>query len=413
MILTYIFYFYQLISIKKEFGVSKTSIIFATVASIPYGKMIYVPIFSNAANGKLSYLLVIVTVLIVFRKNILKDSVFIFSFLFLYLGALYYGNPVSQDLRGLEGLNTLYRVTIFLLFFLFTLSIIYYTDIKKIRKLAFVYIQGTLFTTIVGLVMFYMIFQGLVSENDLKIFIVAGDIHIVGNFFRFNPGSNVNEFSQILVYAIILLFYFESKLMFNIILFHLALLMTLTRFSWIGYLIALFGFNIKKAVIFIFILVVSILCIYMLVDDNIRLIIESRFALDMGASGDDRIGKFLYVYESLSNNIFRLLFGYGFSTNLYVHSVYLQLLYEIGIIGLLIISMLLYKYFFRYINNRYSLAIFIFIIVESIAHHILYLSETWFAIAMMVLISKKIKYDKLVIDNNKYLLEKNKILCKI
>jgi len=274
--------------------------------------------------------------------------------------------------------------------------------VELITVAARYFVVGTLLASIVGVIIFIGVWTGSLSVVDLAP--ISVDSHFIEgqvDFYRFNPGANVNEFSMILAFAIFLLFFVKWKLrivLAIVLFFSICQLAALTRSSWIGIVLGLtfgiiFGSKHRRhvyAIIAAYTMVILVIIALYNLSDDLRYLIETRLALDIGVSGEERLEKFSYVISRLNENSLRLLFGYGWSTNLYVHSVYFQLLYEIGLVGTLLFSSLL-AYLFRGLltipsggAKVASISAVIFIAVSASMQHILYHVQTWFMLGFVV-----------------------------
>jgi hypothetical protein len=182
---------------------------------------------------------------------------------------------------------------------------------------------------------------------------------------------------------------------------------TLTRASWLALLFSfLVLFFLKKHSlnkIIVGSLTLVCLCVmsYILIisDPLLRDLFVSRTSFDIGVSGYERLEKFNYVFSRLGASEFRLFFGYGWSTNLYVHNVYLQLLYEVGLLGLFVFCS-----YFLYLYNRvlkittqrfkeFSISTLVFIAVSAGAHHTFYHVQNWFMIALVIVTTNNYLYN--------------------
>jgi len=275
------------------------------------------------------------------------------------------------------------------------------------------FVVGTLAACIIGVVIFFGIWFGSLSVDDLAP--ISVDSHVIeneGSFYRFNPGANVNEFSMIIAFSLFLLVFVKWRtwiiIAISLFLF-LCELAALTRSSWIGIALGLtiavfLGSNNRKHVytlIAAYSISLFVIFIAYYSFSDISNLIDTRLALEIGVSGDERIIKFNYVIDRLSNETFRMLFGFGWATNLYVHSVLFQLLYEIGVVGTLIFFAIV-AYFLRGLfatpAGTYKVATIsaiIFIFVSAMMQHTLYHTQTWFIIGIVsgyITISKRPNY---------------------
>lgn len=395
---------------RLNLDIFEKSLLFS-VALIPLGKLVYMPI-SGFSGLKFSFLFATLTALFwVLFRGVRKDQLILLVPLIIPLLSilyienhdwiLFYQLNESQKESSLVRLIT---ITILLVY-----SAVVYSALVENKKLIGLFseyfILGTIVATYIGVFIAFFVYQGVFTEIDLDP--ISAGVHIVNisgiPFYRFNPGANVNEFSMILAFAIFLIPFTDftkNKKFILVLIFLLFEFATLTRASWLALMIALsislFLIPNSKIIVrsmlslFVFLLIFVVLVI---LSDEVRYLVESRLSLDIGASGHERLEKFEYVFNRVSESIFRLLFGFGWATNMYVHNIYLQLLYEIGIVGLtaFIISILFnlrHLFFIKKSLLKASLfSMVIFISIVSFMHHNLYHIQTWFILGFVAAVA--------------------------
>jgi O-antigen ligase len=179
-----------------------------------------------------------------------------------------------------------------------------------------------------------------------------------------------------------------------------ALFFSLTRAAWLAYGGALIAMAIvsKQGRKFMMLAVLAFAALVFMVyqlGGNFANIVVSRFALEGGASGSERLDKVADAFISNGASFLQITVGHGWATNLYLHSVPLQLIYEIGVVGFLIISGVMFwamfKLFLRARRNvPGALPILGCLMAFSICsgfHHTLYHMQTWFIVGLTLYIA--------------------------
>jgi hypothetical protein len=265
---------------------------------------------------------------------------------------------------------------------------------KGFRTIAVVYTDALLFATLVGYVITVLVFVGRLTVEDLLP--ISADTHLVDIVYRFNPGANVNEFGMLLGYGIMFVLWLDwpgwrKKLYLT--LFILAEFLTLTRACWIGVSIGLIVYvlmvarnKVRNLVAIAAVLLVIVALISL--DPDVSKIMISRTVMDIGASGAERLDKYALAYDEVMSSPWRLLFGFGWSTNLYIHSVPLQLLYETGLIGflgyVLIGAVAFKKYLWALPSSDKSLMVplMTMMFIFGSVHHTIYHMQSWLIIGL-------------------------------
>ena len=410
-----IIFLFAILLARKDLPFQDKLLLFS-VSLIPLGKLIYLPI-PGFYGLKVPFLVTSLVSLYWIARHKLKVNIAI-----LFVPAIFAGMSLAwledpswlflyayRERAGITGLtgtteSVLLRVVSFVLLLLYCSSVYSCLRQRPLNTYVFAryFIYGTLASSFVGSIFFTQVWQGNFSVEDLAP--ISVDSHIVGNFYRFNPGANVNEFSMILAFAMILLAfsrfsYFKTRLF--LLIFVLCEFATLTRGSWIALIVAyLVGqlFNRKSSTMLVRGSALAVFLMVMLAflysfSPEMQQIIESRTALELGASGEERIEKFSYVFDRVVDSPFRLLFGYGWATNLYVHSVYLQVLYEIGLVGLIVFLSSIMLFLRNVINMAVGphkaalVGVCVFIAVVAATQHNLYHTQTWLMIGFAAAVS--------------------------
>lgn len=412
--------FLYLICFKDNKRSISENVILYSIAIIPLGKLIYLPI-PGYMGLKFTFLVAaisssiwVVTEKLNYRALILLTllCVPVFSITWLdnpdWLISYAYIEKAGFDAGFETGTkeSVLLRLIAFAILVFYCISIV--TAMIRNHELIVVasryFVLGTIVASAIGFFIFLGVFNNLFSVEDLLP--ISVDVHIIEgekNFYRFNPGSNVNEFSMIIAFAILLLLFvsWPNKYIFLILSFFLVCeVATLTRGSWVALILGLSAGvlalgNYKKFVYRIFItftvVFLGLLFLYYFSGEFSKLM-DTRLSFEIGISGVERLEKFSHVISSVGENPFRLLFGYGWSSNLYVHNVFLQLLYEVGVIGLVVFFITIWLFLSGLFSLRpgihkfFSYAVVTFIGVSSLVHHTLYHLQTWFMLAIVFVV---------------------------
>jgi hypothetical protein len=373
-----------------------------SVAIVPLGKLIYFPL-PGFVGLKVAFLVsMLVGIIGIFYGKISSSSLTPLYIMILPIASiLWLEDPEWFFLHNFYpgqtdsvGLRLLVLASLICYFILVSEYIKRYP--KLVYGIARAFVSGTLYASSVGVVIAVGIWNGLWSAED--IFPISVDTHVAdtdgGGFYRFNPGANVNEFSMIIAFAIFLIRFAEYPRTTSSFLFCLLILFefaTLTRGSWIALLLAFFvgwlGSNrLIRNFIFMFLSSIIILGIFAALysyNDSLRYLIDSRTTFEIGASGEERLVLFKNVFDRVFESPFKLLFGYGWATNMYVHNVYLQILYELGSLGFMAMLALCFNMFYRITlvdqgsKKESMFAIVVFISVAALTHHTFYHVQTW------------------------------------
>jgi hypothetical protein len=398
-----------------------SKLILLSVTIIPLGKLIYLPvpgmmglkfqflfasliglisIVSSGINKKMLVVLLPISIALI-SILFLQD----FSHLFFYQYIELAGYDAGNYTGGRESVLFRFLSLVTLLLYMMAIFNFILINSNNAYLLARYYIYGLIAASLVGLFIFIQVWIGNISVLDLAP--ISADSHIIGNFYRFNPGANVNEFSMLIAFGILLLPFCKfTNLQFLLLLtfFILCEFAGLTRSSWISLFLALvigalFKENFFKTFIFIFISFFSVFIVFTflyLYIPEVEMLINTRLALDIGISGFERLDKFQFVFEEIKKSSLPFIFGHGWATNLYVHNVYFQLLYEVGLLGLLIFTsffILIIKDIFLIkpsIEKSCLVGIIIFIASSAFFQHTLYHVQTWLMLGFVSGMSYKI-----------------------
>jgi hypothetical protein len=406
-------YFIAHISLYKNLTIL-SKMILISVAILPLGKLIYLPIpglmglkfqfiyaslvglvwlFEKGLNRNMLIIIFPISISL-FSVFFLKDYSHVFFYRYVELAGFDAGNYTG----GMESVLFRFLSLCTLLLYMACIFSFINENPHHIYLIAKHYVYGVLYASFIGIYIFIQVWFGNISVADLAP--ISADSHLVGNFYRFNPGANVNEFSMLVAFAVFLLPFCKlsnKQILSYLFFFILCIFAGLTRSSWIGLILGTivgafyaYRFSIVAMYIFVFsmiiVLIFSILYSYV---PEIKVLIDTRLAFDIGVSGNERLEKFAFVFSEVFSSNIRLIFGFGWATNLYVHNVYLQLLYEVGLLGL-VSYVLLFIYLVKdtflldaSLQKSALIAMFVFIACSAFFQHTLYHTQTWLILAFI------------------------------
>lgn len=308
--------------------------------------------------------------------------------------------------------SLLARVISLAILVLLAVHTVYFSNRGHFRYLVRSFVDGIVAAACVGVFIFVCVYLGVIGVDDLAP--ISADTHIVDIVYRFNPGGNVNEFGLLAIYGLFLfrIGYPETTRRHSAIvmgLLYFGLFFSLTRAAWIAYAGALIvmasvGKESRKFVFLgVTIFAVLVGLIYQINDDFAQ-IVSSRFALEGGASGDERIEKVTAAFLSGNTPMVEMLFGHGWATNLYLHSVPLQLAYETGVVGYLFLSLLYCLIGLQLIlRSKTSMSVitlpllgcWVAFSIDSSLHHTIYHMQTWFVLGLEIFAIFEVKKNRM------------------
>lgn len=375
---------------------------------IPLGKLLFFH-YSGLIGLKITFFLwalIAPTLFIIYFLNqAIKLRYFLIFcligfFPFLSLGFL--NEPAWLFIYNLDGQtdSLLLRYFSLCVLILFMLSVFDFCETFGARPLIRAFVDGVVTSSLIGVIIFALVYFGWIGAIDLMP--ISADTHIVSSVYRFNPGANVNEFGIMAVYALFLIRQAyptrsTGQLLPIYILLFFAIFFSLTRAAWLAYIFALsISLLISRrnrlyVLSSAFFASIFVWLIY-LINDDFNYLVTSRFAFEGGASGNERIEKIVTAFFTGNISVTNFLFGNGWATNLYLHSVPLQLIYEIGFIGFLFISLLLVFLLIKLATRTYrgniktgaALSCVCAFLAFSAFHHTIYHMQSWFIMGLAI-----------------------------
>ena len=389
------------------------------VSLIPIGKLFYLPI-PGLVSVKAAFIFTSVvggtSLLLSFIKGAQRFALLPFIFCIPALLSLIFLYPPSQasfvaaPADVAEGGSTLLRlISVFLTSAYCSYTIVYVSKNDGAeRDIATYYIVATLFATVIGAFIFYGIFFGQLSRADV-VPVSVQEVHIVGRLFRFNPGANVNEFGQIVGYALLMLRWTGWRTHWKLlaaVLLLIAETLSLTRGAWVGLVVAyllyaVFTDSKQRTRLIVtgglaFALVLVVALNWHLLDA----VLASRTSLGASAGGNARLVTASAVIQALTSSPLRLFFGFGWSADIfsssfgfgdisYIHSVPLMMLFDTGIVGVaicLVAFVAIGRFVYANIRQDFDIIIGLmsFMFTVSLFEHNFFHVQTWLIVGLVM-----------------------------
>jgi hypothetical protein len=389
------------------------------VALVPLGKLFYIP-FTGLVSVTAAFIFTTIigggTLLVSFIKGVPR-YVFVpfmsiipalLSIIFLYAPSQSMFVQASANAAS-AGSPLLRIVSIFFTSVYCAWVVIYVSQRKNGYKLlAKYYVMGTLFATLVGVFIAYGIFFGILDKPDLMP-VAVEDIHMAGRIYRFNPGASVNEFGEIIGYAIFMLRWTgwtTTRKMVAAIVLILALFFSLTRGAWLGMVVGYLAYAAfssraqRKNILLAAAGVIVVLLAVVLSSDELTFLLVSRTSFGYSPGSDDRLNTASAVFDAITRTPVRMLFGYGWAADIfspnygfdrigYIHSVPLMFLFDTGAVGVAFCCAIFFAFGrFAYANIRKDLDIYagliVFMFIVSTVEHIFFHVQTWLIFGLLI-----------------------------
>ena len=225
-------------------------------------------------------------------------------------------------------------------------------EIEK-KRLLKLYLAGFFLSLIVGYALLLGYYTQRISFQDLSKWCVEAQVG--WNFLRFSPGSYPNEYGNVSSFVLIVLILIlaeRKKTSLFLYLFigmtFIALLLTTTRSAYLSFILTFFYlFLVSKPLRFASLkfMTLSIICITLIqyYSFNFLYIFKEgikKISLTSGSTGI-RFTEWVKGFQELALSTF---WGTGFGSQIGVHNIYLEFLYELGIVGAAILCITLLYY---------------------------------------------------------------------
>lgn len=391
-----------------------------SVFAVPLGKLIYLPGTGGFGITAAAILLPISAALYVATRRVsLQSMLILLAFLTLAILSLVSLQDIAKlgiyNYREISGyhsgetgtkdsvLGRLVFIPAYGLIYIAILSMAE-RDHSAVIRLWSWFSRGVIVASIVGSGIFAGVALGVLDSDSISG--ISAHSHVVKtpafDFYRFNPGANVNQFGKYAAIglAFILLVQRQGKFRgFVVCLLGFAVIASLTRSAWVGSLLGIISVAVhqrlsKKMVRTLlsigFTLSGALALSLMFAPKDVLEMIGQRVDFVPGAGGSERLIKVEHVFQSLYDADFvAQLFGHGWATNLYVHSVPFQILYEMGVVGFLLGTLMMLSLWWRlhckyvfsepYLNFlRVALAV---TTIDMLLQHSMYHPSTWLVLA--------------------------------
>jgi len=323
-----------------------------------------------------------------------------------------------------QEVQPLFRSGLFITQYLFTFGAAFCVNAcaQEKRRILCLYLTGFFLSLVVGYTLFWGNYLGFVPMKTISRLCIElqTEKQVTEIFWRFSPGSYPNEYGNVssFVLSVLILLLAERKnfslfLYLFICMAFVSLIFSTTRAAYLSFcvtLIYLCLISLPVRRIFLKLVCLGGCIVFILMRffsfDFLHTLVQrfGHISLKTGSSGV-RIAEWIKGFNQLGHTP---LWGTGFGHNIFAHNVYLELLYEMGVIGcmLLLISFIHYfsehylqirKKFFaqtdkrEVLYNRITVIGLIHVLLFAITNHNMHHHLTWtiFFFFNMGLVSKK------------------------
>ncbi len=319
----------------------------------PLGNLLTPQLFSHAFRTYYFILLGFPLFFIPLRKKQTKAVIFALPFL------LYCLFSTVLNLPNTEADLPFFRFGLLFFQFLFVAGVS--GIIRNEISFVFLYLKAYFVSLIAGYILYTGFYLKVFPMEFLEKFSVLSQMGY--GFLRFSPGSYPNEYGIVssFVLSILTLLLIENKKVFSkpflIIFYSLtlgALLLSTTRAACLAYGFSLIylGFSkgcLKKIVMLVTAGLLSVAGILMGCGIDLSKFFYIGFSLDTLSTGS-LYDRFFTWSNSLEAYLETPLIGTGFSTQTSLHNLYLQLIFELGVLGVILF---LVRAFFHFFDRKY------------------------------------------------------------
>ncbi|MCB1084711.1 MAG: O-antigen ligase family protein [Chlamydiia bacterium] len=230
------------------------------------------------------------------------------------------------------------------------------------RRLLTLYLWGFFLSLLVGYFFTIGYYSHFLSFETIHKYSVEAQMG--WGLLRFSPGTYPNEYGNVssFVLSLLLLMYGHRQrfwLLPFLSLTFIASLLTTTRAAYLSFLIALVYLTFTSPPVrklltklsLVFLGILLILKAYSLNFFKIFILGFKAFSFTQGSTGV-RFKEWIKGVDDLNSHI---LFGNGFGANILTHNVYLELLFELGLIGTLVLTVTCILYCIEHSGKLLSL----------------------------------------------------------
>lgn len=383
----------------------------------PIGNLI--PVLPVVHSFRFFYIIAFLGALcFIFQFNRMKENKYLFAvsvplivytFVSALLGLL---NNTSAD----PAENPVIRWALMMVMFFFVLyaSSGHHTaeDCRRYIKL---YLYGYLVSMVAGYIIFAGYYEGIISFDMLQYIEVLPQLGY--GMLRFSPGSYPNEYGIVSSFVLTVITYlllsknssFNKKTLAIIYLFvFVALVLTTTRAAYIAYGLCLLflllrqamSFQLKRIIFLIFIVASLItLALYIIQTNYYDILAVFEVGYDSFTSNTGSSAERFEAWD-VSSKLFideKYITGLGFGSLENMHNVYLELFFELGLLGtgLLLATFMLYSIAFKDVlrdelTSVVTILGMINVLWFAVSNHNLNHHLTWFII-LLFLLQRKVK----------------------
>lgn len=330
----------------------------------PIGNLL--PLVPNVPSFRAYYILLpfLVFYMLLFRLTetaIIRIAILTPGFLYMLLSMIIAGNKAGDPED-----NAVFRYGLLAMLCVFTMLAGSYNENQSMfQKLHYIklYLIGYLISLICGYAFFALYYSGHATAGQLERFHVL--LQFGYGILRFSPGSYPNEYGTVSSFALSLLTllflsrkepfargYFRKtgyKVLFAafFVLTFGALLLATTRAAYISYLFAVlyifftkYKRNFYKQAAFLLSLVAVVAVLLIIINHSffdIFLVFKNGFSSMVKGEGsfEARIISWQAAYHDFSQSP---IVGTGFGSAAMIHNTYLQMLFELGVAGIILIA---------------------------------------------------------------------------
>ena len=278
-------------------------------------------------------------------------------------------------------------------------------------RLIRIYLSGFFISLVIGYIFYIGFYLGEISFATIHHYSVEAQMG--WGLLRFSPGTYPNEYGNVSSFALsLLLLLYAKKKRFLIFIFagltFIAFLLTTTRAAYLSFGVTLVylciaSHEIRKMVAKITLFGLALLLVLKAYSiDFFKIFVSGikTISFTYGSTGV-RVAEWLKGFEDLNKSIF---LGNGFGANILAHNVYLELLFEVGLLGitLLLVGSLFYyfgehghrirKTFKQTNGSQVTIVGLIHVFLFAATNHNMHHHLTWFAFLLfnMTLFSNRI-----------------------
>ncbi|MCB1109353.1 MAG: O-antigen ligase family protein [Chlamydiia bacterium] len=287
------------------------------------------------------------------------------------------------------------------------------------ERLIRLYLAGFFISLVIGYIFYIGFYTGNISFETIHHYSVEAQMG--WGLLRFSPGTYPNEYGNIssFVLTTLLLLYARKPRFLTFVfagLTFIAFLLTTTRAAYLSFIVSMIylcmtSLPMRKLVAKICFIGLAFLLILKAYSIDFFTIFAKgvkTISLTYGSTGI-RFNEWVKGFEDLNAALF---LGNGFGSNILAHNVYLEILFEVGLIGSLLLLITLFYYFGEHghrirkmLANRTTHAEIIVgmihILLFAASNHNMHHHLTWFVFLLFNMFLFSDRRDDAVLSSNK------------